>query len=324
MPRTSNVAFSVAPPFQPDGAAAALRQARLLFWDEWLHDVLELPAAGRGALGPSVLDDGRVVFYRVDGGIFAFDPLTETTVPFAEANAVGEAFRASITKDGRVMVFLADPRGTPARIGVSGRDPGPDTRAYLWIDGVAAELAPVNELAAQEGGIDRIKVAGKARVVSFSTRTGGNHVWPLGAGPIQKLETPPARDPALDDDATIIAWVDARGLDPRQVWVNRLATVSLPVERARALGATNWLLPPSSGAAVPAPGSVAMEFVTLHDPILLPEIPLAAGGVILSLSPSKDRLRFTSYERSAGIFRVWRYRYFGSLVEQLATLNMAQ
>ena len=204
------------------------------------------------------------------------------------------------------MAFLADPPDVPVRVGTSGREPTAATRVFLWSGGIVAGLEKVNAVAALEGGIDRIKISGNGRVLAFNTRLGGTYLYEFATSLAHGIELgmpPVPRSPALDTDATLLAWLEGRGLDRRKVFYIKLATASLPA---------------------PSPELLRLEFLTADEgPFRVAEANLVGGPLILSVSPKKDYLFCTSFDLDRGIFRFHRYYYGTGIVQLLTAMNLA-
>lgn len=333
-PTTAVIPFLVVPRFFPP-EPSTIEQGLLFAFDEATTEVFALPGAGLGALGPTYFGDRYILFYRMEGGIFAFDTVTQTVLPFNDVNGWLSSFRPSISKDGRTMVFLADPPGVPPVRGIFGREPTEFTRVYLYRDGAVGELAVINALARQEGGIDRAKISGNGEVVVFSTNLGGVYVYTIGAEIPYLAQAAPARDPAISSDGSVLAWSIGRGAEPRRLFVTLVSKRSEPIdepthETAAQVMVPPWWQPPSTerqkASSSPPPLALPRPLVIYrpsHPEIPLPEIPLVAGPRIVSFTVSNDRLQFVSFDENQGFFRWWRYVFFNSSVELLSVLNLA-
>ncbi len=200
--------------------AGGSAEARLFVWDEALGDSLAIPGAGTDVGTSVVFRHSRVVFNRPRaGGIFWYDLGTETIGEFPGLNQAGFAMRPSITADGKVVAFVANPGGEP---GV-----GPGTRAYAWIDGVVAEFTKAGP------GMAWARVSADGSVGAVALLDGRLFLYsPLSGAISQVIEATLVEDgfahhPNLRGDGGELAWVAGR-TSPQRIYLIDVATFSTP------------------------------------------------------------------------------------------------
>ncbi len=175
----------------------------LFVYDDASKDNYAIPGAGVGIENPQIFDGGtKVVFDRVDGTIWFYDLLTELTVQFNDVNGTGYyVTRPSITQDGTVMTYV----GVPGWVWPSGV-------AFIWINGVVAELSKVNAVGMLHGGISWIRISANGRWAVFTTGDGALFTYDVVNTTVYQVTDARvvasgyATDPDISPDGSQIVW----------------------------------------------------------------------------------------------------------------------
>ena len=172
---------------------------KLFVYDPTINDNYALPGAGDGIHNPQIFSGNRIVFDRNDGGthhIYFYDVVAELVATFNDVNGLGDVRKPSISFDGTVMTFLLD-----------------QSRAMIWINGVVADIAKINTVAALNSTyVTWLRLSCDGQWIVFTTADGGLYLYDVVNPMVNQITA--ARDvgdgfathPAISPDGTQIAW----------------------------------------------------------------------------------------------------------------------
>lgn len=269
------------------------KTGRIFVWDEALGDSYAVPAPGPVIATAVLYLDTRILYETPAGQFFSYDLLSEISTAFNDVNSLGFVTRASLTKDARTMVFVANTDGQPKL--------SEATKAYVWLDGAVAELAKVNAVGALRRGVGRIRIAGGGKLLIFTTLDGGLFLYSPETEVVHEVEDARAigdgfsHQAVLSADASRMAWASGRTA-PRQIVMQDLATTSSPAGTLyRPLGKPR-LLEVASG--------------------------LFGGDVTCPRLGPKTWIYFEALDPALGIFKSFRHDYLADgAVQALTPLN---
>lgn len=200
------------------------RHYKLFVYDRTIADNYALPGAGEDVNNPSLFSNSRIVFDR-DGKIFFYDVVSELLVSFNDVNGLGLfVSRPSITFDGTVMTFVGKERKRYGD-GYSYEEEEYETdgdgyryhragKAFIWINGVVADLAKVNAVGFLHEGITWIRISCDGRWAVFTTGDGRLFVYDVINPMVHEVTDAQdvggrhrdATHPAISPDGTQIAF----------------------------------------------------------------------------------------------------------------------
>ena len=191
------------------GTVATLDESLAFVWDEATRDSYPLPGAGKAGLRAFPMGDTQFLINRVTGTVDSYDLVTGARTRFNDLDRLGFIVIAVNSADGRTMALLANPDWR--------RETSPASRAYLWHDGMVADLPAIDTVAARHGGLDYLWLAAAAPLVAFSTLDGRVFLYALESGALGEVvaafQTPGGfKRPALSPDGDFLAWMGGEPL----------------------------------------------------------------------------------------------------------------
>ncbi|MBU6427597.1 MAG: hypothetical protein KGR26_01165, partial [Cyanobacteria bacterium REEB65] len=188
---------------------------KLFVYDPTINDNYDLPGAGDNIENPQIFSGNRIVFEREEQNqpydfwsdpsgnrheepihqIYFYDVVAELVGTFNDVNGLGCVRKPSITYDGTVLSFIHE------------------GRAFIWINGVVADLAKINSVAAMNDAfVTFMRISCDGHWIVFTTSDGGLYVYDVINPMVDQITA--ARDvgdhcathPAISPDGTQIAW----------------------------------------------------------------------------------------------------------------------